>query len=151
MPLEPPVVVTERFRAPTADPAAIVTVAVICVLLTTVTLLTVTPAPVTPTVAPARKFVPVSVTPAAVPCAPLLGLIEVSVGGEAMTPNGIALLVPPLLVTETLYAPAVALDAMAKVAVICVALTTFTLLTVIPAPVTPTVAPETKFEPVNVT
>ena len=38
-----------------------------------------------------------------------------------------------------------------KVAVICVVLTTVTLLTEIPPPLTATVAPETKFEPVNVT
>jgi len=40
---------------------------------------------------------------------------------------------------------------MVKVAVICVPLTTATLLTAIPVPLTPTVAPATKFDPVSVT
>ena len=53
--------------------------------------------------------------------------------------------------TVTLRAPAVALAAIDKVAVIWVALTTATLLTVTPAEETVTVAPETKFEPVRVT
>ena len=40
---------------------------------------------------------------------------------------------------------------MANVAVICVALTTVVLLTVIPAPLTAMVVPDTKFVPVSVT
>ena len=40
---------------------------------------------------------------------------------------------------------------MVNVAVICVAFTTVVLLTVIPAPLTPIVAPATKLVPVNVT
>ena len=72
-----------------------VNVAVICVALTTVVPLTVIPAPLTATVAPATKFVPVSVTGSLCPCTPLFGLIEVSVGGSSrFTVNVCALLVP---------------------------------------------------------
>ena len=60
-------------------------------------------------------------------------------------------LVPPDVVTVTLAAPVVALAAMTNVAVICVALTTVTLFTVTPELLTLTVAPATKFVPVNVT
>lgn len=60
-------------------------------------------------------------------------------------------LVPPLVVTVTVLAPAAALLAITKFAVIDVALTTVTLVTVTSEPLTATVAPETKFVPVNVT
>ena len=59
-----------------------VNVAVICVALSTVVLLTVIPAPLTPMVAPAMKFVPVSVTATPCPCTPLFGLIDVIVAGS---------------------------------------------------------------------
>ena len=81
-----------------------VNVAVICVALTTVVLLTVIPAPLRAMVAPATKFVPVSVTGTLCPCTPLFGLIEVSVGGVGgarFTVNGCAPLVPPEVVTVT--------------------------------------------------
>ena len=51
----------------------------------------------------------------------------------------------------TFRALAVAVAEMVNVAVICVALTTTTLLTVTPVEETATVAPETKFVPVRVT
>lgn len=60
-------------------------------------------------------------------------------------------LVPADVVTVTLTAPGLAFPAMANVAVISVALTTCTLLTVIPALAAFTVAPEIKFVPVSVT
>src|ERR1700731_254358 len=128
-----------------------VNVPVICVALATVVLLTVIPAPLTPMVAPATKFVPVSVTATPCPCTPLFGLIEVSVGGATFTVNGGGPLVPPEVVTVMVRAPVAVFAAMVNVAVICVALTTVVLLTVIPAPLTPTAAPATKFVPVNVT
>jgi len=62
-----------------------------------------------------------------------------------------ALLVPPVVVTVTLVGPGVALPAMVKVAVICVALSTLTLLTDTPLLLVFTVAPEMKFVPVRVT
>ncbi len=68
-----------------------------------------------------------------------------------MIVNVCVLLVPPLVVTVTVLAPAAAVLAITKSAVIDVALTTVTLLTVTFEPLTATVAPETKFVPVNVT
>ena len=56
-------------------------VAAICVALSTVVLLMVIPVPLRPMVAPATKFLPVSVTGTLCPCTPLVGLIEVSAGG----------------------------------------------------------------------
>ena len=61
------------------------------------------------------------------------------------------MLVPADVVTVTPAAPAGALLATLKVAVICVALTTFTLLTVMPELVVLTLAPDMKFAPVRVT
>ena len=61
------------------------------------------------------------------------------------------MLVPADVVTVTPAAPAGALLAMLKVAVICVALSTFTLLTVMPELVVLTLAPDAKFAPVSVT
>ncbi len=69
---------------------------------------------------------------------------------ELTTVNVTALLVPFAVDTVTLYPPGVAFVAMVNVAVIWVPLTTLTLLAVTPAGVL-TVAPEAKFDPVNVT
>jgi hypothetical protein len=71
--------------------------------------------------------------------------------GAAFTVNVSALVVPPVVVTVTDRAPAVAPVETANVAVIDVALATVTLLTVTPLALTATVAPATKFVPVNVT
>jgi hypothetical protein len=60
------------------------------------------------------------------------------------------LLVPAEVDTAMLAPPRGAFAAMVKVAVICVLLAMTTLLTVMPVPA-PTVAPEIKFVPVNVT
>lgn len=60
-------------------------------------------------------------------------------------------LVPPLVVTVTVLAPAAAVLAITNFAVIDVALTTLTSVTVTFEPLTPTVAPVTKLVPVNVT
>jgi len=113
-------------------------------------LLAVTPLPLTFTVAFAAKFVPVSVTGTFEPCAPLVGLIEVRVG-VAVIVNVTPSVVTPDDVTVTVPPPTVALAAMPNVAVIWVALTTTTLLTVTPLPLTFTVAFGAKFVPVNVT
>src|SRR5207247_161653 len=56
-----------------------------------------------------------------------------------------------LVVTVTLRPPVEAFDAMVKVAVIWVALTTVTLLTLTPVPLMAMVAPALKLEPVRVT
>lgn len=84
-PLVPADVVTVTLAAPGLALAAMANVAVIWVALATCTLLTVIPAFATFTVAPETKFVPVNVTFTLAPCAPLAGLIEVSVGGELTT------------------------------------------------------------------
>src|SRR6516164_8915712 len=80
-------------------------------------------------VAPVR-FVPAMVTPTAVPCVPLLGVIEVS-AGAGFTVNVTALLVTPPAVTVTLCGPVGAVPAMVNVAVMELAVTV-TPLTVIP-------------------
>ena len=149
--LVPPLVVTVIFAAPSAALAVMVNVAVIWIPLTTVTLPSVIPGLLTATVAPETKFEPARVTGTLLPCMPVAGLTEVSVGAGGFTVNTAALLVPPLVATVTFAAPSAALAAMVKVPVICVALTTVTLLTVIPGLLAATVAPETKFEPVRVT
>jgi len=113
-------------------------------------LLTVTPLPLTFTVAFAAKFVPVNVTGTFEPCAPLVGLIEVSVGAAVIV-NVTPFVVTPDDVTVTVSPPSVAFAAIPRVAVICVALTTCTLLTVTPLPLRFTVAFAAKFVPVKVT
>ena len=65
--------------------------------------------------------------------------------------NAIALLVPLLPLTATVPAPGVAPALIVKVAVICVALATFTLEIAIPGLLAVTLAPETKLNPVMVT
>jgi hypothetical protein len=113
-------------------------------------LLAVTPFPLTFTVEFAEKFVPASVTGTFVPCTPFVGLIEVSVGA-AVTVNVTPFVVTPDAVTVTVSPPRAALAAIPNVALIWVALTTCTLLTVTPLSLTLTLAPATKFVPVNVT
>jgi hypothetical protein len=84
--LVPPGVVTLTVLALAVAVAEIVNVVVTVVELTTVTVPTVTPGPDTATVVPiAPKFVPVKVTGTAVPCWPLLGATEVSVGPAGLT------------------------------------------------------------------
>src|SRR6266852_5745820 len=135
--------VTTTFTAPAACAAV---VAVICVALTTTTFV----APVPPNVAvvPVTKFVPVMVTAVPPAAAPLLGLTLPTVGAGDVYVYPLVN-VPGFvsgLVTTTFTAPAACA---AVVAVICVALTTTTLV----APVPPNVAvvPVTKFVPVMVT
>jgi hypothetical protein len=59
-------------------------------------------------------------------------------------------LVPVAVVTMTLAAPSAALPAMSKVAVICVGLTMFMLLTAMPGLSVVTIAPAVKFAPARV-
>jgi hypothetical protein len=101
--LVPPLVVTVTLLAPVAAVPEIVNVAVICVVLATVTLLTAIPLLLGLTVvAPVTKFVPVSVTDTAAPCAPLFGLTVVIAGAAGFTVNATALLPTPPTVTTTL-------------------------------------------------
>ena len=149
--LVPAEVATVTLKFPSVALPAIVKVTVICVELTTARLLTTISGLVVDTVAPDTKFVPASVALKLDPATPLLGVIEVSVGGPREIVNGTAAVVPPDVLTVTLAAPVAAVAAIVNVAVICVPLVTLTLLTVTPGLPTATVAPETKLEPVNVT
>jgi hypothetical protein len=88
------------------------------VLLATTTFETVTPVPLTFTLAPETKFVPVSVTGTAAPCAPVDGLTVLNVGAAAVTVKGAVPLVPAVVVTDTLPCPVVAFAAIANDAVI---------------------------------
>jgi hypothetical protein len=72
----------------------------------------------TATVAPATKFAPVRVTGTLMPWSPLAGLTDVSVGAGGFTVNTAGPLVPPLVVTVMLAAPAAALAPVVSVAVI---------------------------------
>ena len=111
------------------------------------------PLPVAATLAPAMKFVPVSVTFTAVPCTPLFGETEVRVGPfpAAVTVNDTMLLVPALVATVVLCGPIAALAEIINVAVICVGLTTTILVCLSPPPCRPTLDPEVKLVPVSVT
>jgi hypothetical protein len=82
-PLVKPDCVTVTLAEPVALPA-IVNVAAIWVELTTTKLLTVMPALPGLTTAPAVKFIPARLTCTVEPAAPLLGLIEVSVGATTI-------------------------------------------------------------------
>jgi len=131
----PPAVVIVMLVEPDAF-VAIANVAVIWVALVVVTLLTVTPELLDFTRAPETKFVPTSVTLTFVPGAPALGVMDVRVGAAEFM--------------VTLPDPD-ALEVRANVAVIWVALTTVTLVTVTPEFETLIVAPCKKLVPVKVT
>jgi len=126
--------------------------AVICVALSTVRLPTVTPGLLDVTKASEAKFAPLIVTFTVVPGPPVFGFSEVMAGAvaDAAIMNGNAAVVPAEVVTVTFTDPEV-LAPTVKVAVICVALTTVTLLTATNELFTFTVAPETKLVPVSVT
>jgi hypothetical protein len=137
-----PFTVTVTVTAPAACAGV---VAVIVVLFTTVT--PVAPVPPNATVAPAAKFVPVIVTAVPPTVDPLFGLTLLTVGSTTYVYPFVRLpLCDPGLVTVTVTAPALPAGV---VAVICVPLTTTTLV----AAATPnvTVAPTAKFVPVIVT
>jgi hypothetical protein len=107
-PLVPADVDTFTLLVPVAAEEEIVKVAVIRVELTTVILLAVTPEPLTAIVAAEMKFVPVRVTATLLPCFPLTGEIEVSVGAGVLTVKVTGLVVPAEVVTVTSLAPAAA-------------------------------------------
>jgi len=96
--------------------------------------------------------VPLSVAATVAPWTPVAGLTPVSVGtAGAFTVKVCAALVPLPVVTVTLRAPDVAVDASVSVAVSDVAVVAVTPLTVTPLPLTATVVvPATKFVPVSV-
>jgi hypothetical protein len=151
-PLVPPLVVTVTVCAPRSAALSTLKLAVRLVPLATVTPLTLTPAPLTATVAPARKFVPVSVSLIVLPAIAVAGLRLASVGAAAVTVNVPPLVVPPAVVTVTVRAPSVALPLTDSCAVAVVGLCTVTLTTTTPSPLTVTfVPPAMKLDPVTVT
>jgi hypothetical protein len=129
VPVVPNGVVTETVPAPSAALLAIANVAVIVPELVTATLVTVIPALDTLTVAGPLRFVPVRVTPKVLPCLPVAGLIDVSVGGPT-TVNVTLPVVPPEVVILTLWGPSMVAGAMVNVALTVVAFTAVKLLTV---------------------
>ena len=102
------------------------------------------------TVAPATKFVPVTVTEVPPAAGPEFGETPVTVGAgagaEYVNPPVRVPVCPPGLVTTTLTIPAVCAGV---TAVIVVAFATLTFVAAVPPTVT--VAPSTKFVPVIVT
>ena len=128
-------------------------VAVMVVRFTTTTLLMLKPVDGgrTATVDPGTKFVPVRVTFTDVPRNSKAGEMDVSTGaGGATTVNVTALLLPVGVVTVTLRALNVALDAMVKVVVIVVTVVV-SGPTVMPVPDTFTAEASKSPEPVIVT
>lgn len=112
----------------------------------TAVLLTVTPDPITFTVAPDAKLAPVNVTVTLVPGAPLFGLRELTAGGKYIV-KAKGELVPFVVVTETEATPDTP-AAIENVALIWLASSTLTLLTVTPGLLTLTTALEEKLIPV---
>src|SRR5882762_2280366 len=152
--LVPPGVVTLTVWAPSVAAPEIVKFALIVVAFTTVRPLTVTPVAETYTAVAPVRLVPVRVNGSTkVPRAPDAGEIEVrvGVGVGAVTVNVTLLLVPPGVVTLTVLAPSAAVDAIVKVAVTEVPLTTTMLLTVTNVPDTVTAVVPVRFVPVRVT
>jgi hypothetical protein len=146
--------VTVTVRTPMSAAELIVTRAVTVSRSTTVTSATETPVPLMATVvAPETKWVPLSVigTDAPAPITTGSTLPSVGTGGTTVKVNP-ALLVPPVVVTETLRAPSAASPAIVSVARAIVALCTSTSLTATPSPLTATaaVAPTVKLLPVMV-
>jgi hypothetical protein len=151
--LVPPGVVTLRVPAPSVAVAAMVQFAVTVVAVVVPVITQVTPlADAFTAVAPVR-LVPVRVTAGAVPCVPDVGAIEVSVGAgtDASTVNVWVLLVPPGVVTLTVWAPVVALDAIVQVALTEVAVGVPLITQVTPVPLTFTAVAPVRLVPVRVT
>jgi hypothetical protein len=145
----PPGVVTLTVLVESVAPDEIAKFAVTVVSPTMVIPLTVMPDPDTFTAVSLERPVPVRVTGTVVPRTPVLGAIEVSVGG--VTVNATAPLVPPFVVIVTVLGEEVALAAIAKFAVTVVAFTMVMPLTVTPEPETAIDCVPVRFVPVRVT
>ena len=92
------------------------------------------------------------ITGTVLPTAPDVGVIEVTAGGSGgLTVKFSALLAPAVVVTIIGCAASVAVKATLNVAVICVSLTTVTLVAVIPPCRLPLSDAPVKFLPVRVT
>ena len=150
--LAPPGVVRVRFLIPSGASREIFKVAVTVVGLTTVRFVTGINAPIPPTAKVPVRLVPVKVTVTAVPRAPEVGEIEVSVGGGgAVTVNATGLVIPPGVDTVTFRTVVAAVTLTVKFAVTVVSLTTTMLLTVTPVPEMLTAKAPVRFVPVRVT
>ena len=146
--------VTEKFLAPVAAPAAIVKFAVKLVGPFIVVELTVMPLPTFTEVTPLIKFVPVKTTSSICKRLPLVGAMFAKVDAGLFTVKILFAEVPPpgaLLVTEKFRAPVAALAAMVRFAVKFVELFTVVELTVMPLPTFTEVTPLIKFVPVKTT
>src|SRR5215831_18171280 len=81
----------------------------------------------------ASRLDPTMSTDTLVPCTPMLGVMLVSTGAGGLMVTGSVLLVPPVVVTLMVFAPVAALAAIARVAVIWVAVIVGVPVTVTPA------------------
>jgi len=149
--LVPPGAVTVTFLAEPVAVALIVKVALTWVSFCTAIPLTVTPPPDTAIAVVPVSPLPKRLTATVVPRAPWFGETEASTGPSTVYVAGP--LVPPGVVTVILLGPIVAVDDVLKVAVMVVALTTVTPVTVRPfaGATTLTVDPAVKLLPVSVT
>lgn len=124
-------VVTVTAWGPRVALAAITKVANRKLLFEMVGFITITPAPPKLMVRGLTKPVPKNETGTDAPCAPLAGMMEVSVGGPALTVNICVPLVPPLVLTlRSSSDPIWKLEAICKVAVIVVLFTRKVFVTV---------------------
>jgi hypothetical protein len=148
----PPEFVTLMFLAECTAVAEIVKVVVTVVGFTTVMVPIVMPPPFTFTAFTPVRLVPVRVTETVVPCKPVGGATEVSVGDTTVNaPIRKLELAPPEFVTLTFLAPFTAAPVNVKVAVTVVEFTTVTLPTVTPAPLMLTAVVPVRLVPVRVT
>jgi hypothetical protein len=147
----PPGVVTVRVPGPAEALPVIVSAAKSCAAFDTATVVTVIPGLLAVTVAPGTNPVPLSVTAMVLPCTPIAGAADVIAGAAMATVDETVPLVPPEVVTATVTGPSAALGETENIAVICVKLTTTTLLTAIWGLLAATVAPLTNPLPVSVT
>jgi hypothetical protein len=152
LPLVPPGVVTLTVLAESVAVPEIVKFALTVVAFTTVRPLTVIPVPETLIALAPVRLVPVRVTGTVPPRVPVVGLIEVRVGGGGATTVKVTLLlVPPGVVTLTVLAEVVAVPEIVKFAVTVVGFTTVRALTVIPVPETVIALVPVRLVPVRVT
>jgi hypothetical protein len=145
----PPGVVTLTLLAPRAAPAVMVTLAVTVVAVEPV-MAALTPVPEKFTAVAPVRLVPVNVTDSVVPCVPVAGAIEVSVGATTVNAGLTRLVVPPGVVTLTPLVPRAAPAVMVKVAVTVVAVEPVTTA-LTPVPVKFTAVAPVRFVPLRVT
>jgi hypothetical protein len=143
-------VATVSVLAPPVAVAVMVQLAVMLVAVETPVMAQVTPVPDTVIPVARARSVPVRVIGTVVPRAPEVGLTAVSAGpARVVKPSG--LLVATGVTTCTFRVPSVAVDAMTRVALMVVELTTTNELTVTPVPVMVTAVAPVRSVPVRTT